>query len=61
MVLDQERLSRVRELLCSHPKGLTISEISTELGINRNSLAKYLNMLTISGQLEMQSYGASRV
>ena len=61
MVLDQDRLSRVKDLLHDHPEGLTISEISAKSGINRNSLAKYLNVLTISGQVEMQSYGASRV
>lgn len=44
-----------------YPKGLTISEISQKLKLNRNSAAKYLEILLVSGQVETQSYGTARV
>jgi PAS domain S-box-containing protein len=43
------------------PKGLTISDISQKLEMNRNSVAKYLEILLISGHVEMKTYGAAKV
>lgn len=61
MVEDGEFLSRIRVLLKIHPRGLTISEISQRLKCNRNSVAKYLEILQISGAVEMQQMGAAKV
>lgn len=61
MDLDQDKLQKIRSLLKFNPKGLSISEISSRLRLNRNSVAKYLELLSISGQVEMQSYGSAKV
>jgi PAS domain S-box-containing protein len=54
-------LDRIREILAAHPKGLTIEEISQMLPLNRNSTAKYLNTLHISGQVELREFGRAKV
>ena len=60
-VKEQDRISRIRILLKAHPKGLTITDISSTLKMNRNSAAKYLEMLQISGHVESKSYGTAKV
>jgi PAS domain S-box-containing protein len=40
---------------------MTISGLSSEMKMNRNLVAKYLDILLISGQVEMQVFGAARV
>jgi PAS domain S-box-containing protein len=61
MILDQEKITRIKRLLKVRPKGLTISDISQNLKINRNSVAKYLEILLITGQVEMRMYGNAKV
>jgi len=61
MILDQEKITRIKRLLKSRPKGLTISDISQILKLNRNSVAKYLEILLITGQVEMRLYGNAKV
>ncbi|QYZ79445.1 PAS domain S-box protein [Methanofollis formosanus] len=56
-----EKLREIRRVLRQNPKGLSISDISRKVGLNRNSVAKYLEMLLISGQAEMRTYGAAKV
>lgn len=60
-MLEQETISRIRILLKAHPRGLTITEVSQNLKMNRNSAAKYLEILQISGLVEFRSYGTARV
>lgn len=60
-VLEEDKVSRIKILLKAHPKGLTITDISSKLKMNRNSAAKYLEILLISGQVESKSYGTARV
>ncbi len=60
-VLDQERVNRIKNLLKWHPRGMTISAITRQIRMNRNLTAKYLDMLLISGQVEMQLVGAAKV
>ncbi|MDD1672630.1 MAG: PAS domain-containing protein [Methanomicrobiales archaeon] len=61
MMLDQEKFDKIKRLLKSNPKGCTITELSKKLNTNRNSVAKYLEMLLISGQVEMESFGTAKV
>jgi PAS domain S-box-containing protein len=59
--LYSEELARVKELLRSNPRGMTITEMSREIEINRNSVAKYLDVLLISGQVEMKQLGPAKL
>ncbi|WFN34519.1 PAS domain-containing protein [Methanogenium sp. S4BF] len=40
---------------------MTIIDISQKIGINRNSVAKYLDVLLISGQVEMHAVGTAKL
>ncbi|MCW4016545.1 MAG: PAS domain-containing protein [Candidatus Bathyarchaeota archaeon] len=40
---------------------MTVTQISKEINLNRNSVAKYLEVLLISGHVEMKSYGPAKV
>lgn len=60
-VLDQEKVDKIKRLLKWHQRGMTISDLASEMKINRNLVAKYLDMLLISGQVEMQLIGAAKV
>ncbi len=57
---DQDKITRIKNLLQFHPKGLTISDISQKLKISRISIAKYLDILLVSGQVEMKTFGAAK-
>ena len=61
MILDQEKIARIKNLLKFKPKGMSISDISHSLKMNRNSVAKYLDLLLVSGQVEMRSYGTAKI
>ena len=52
---------RIKELLKANPRGMTITDISDRIGINRNSVAKYMEVLTISGHAEMRQLGPAKV
>src|ERR1051325_10437178 len=54
-------LERIEQLLKEQPKGLTITEISDALTLNRNSSAKYLDVLLTSGRVEQRSIGPAKV
>jgi PAS domain S-box-containing protein len=59
--MNQEQLSKIRKVLKANPRGMTVSQISKEINLNRNSVAKYLEVLLISGHVEMRSYGPAKV
>lgn len=40
---------------------MTVTDIAREIKINRNSVAKYLDILLISGQTEMVTFGPAKV
>jgi len=54
-------LNRIRSLLKGSSKGLTVTEISRSIEINRNSVAKYLDVLLSQGQVEMKVVGSAKV
>jgi PAS domain S-box-containing protein len=60
-ILDEEKMERIKALLKTHPRGLSISNIASITRLNRNLIAKYLDMLVISGHVEVQDYGPAKV
>ena len=60
-VFDQEKVDRLKQILRWHPRGITISDLAAKMEMNRNLVAKYLDILLISGQVEMQVIGAAKV
>jgi PAS domain S-box-containing protein len=60
-VLDQDKVDKIKQILKWHQRGMTISDLASVTKMNRNLTAKYLDMLLISGQVEMQLIGAAKV
>jgi len=58
---DPEKIKKIESLLRHHPRGLTISALSLKTRMNRNLLAKYLDVLHFSGHVEMQVTGTAKV
>ena len=56
-----EPQKKILTLLKLHRNGLTITDIANKLQLNRNSTAKYLEMLLISGEVALNSYGPAKV
>ena len=57
----KNELECIRAILKENPRGMTISDMAGKLNINRNAVAKYLDVLVMSGQLEMESIGPAKV
>ncbi|HON81392.1 MAG TPA: PAS domain S-box protein [Methanoregulaceae archaeon] len=56
-----QRINKIRDLLKSHPRGLSISEIADTLGLQRHLVSKDLGYLHKMGQVELQTIGTSKV
>ena len=57
----QKELEKIKKIVNKNPRGTTIKEISQKIGINRNVVAKYLDVLQITGGVEVEEFGRSKV
>ena len=57
----QKELVKIKEILKENSRGMTVTDISRKIHTNRNSVAKYLDILLISGQAEMVTFGPAKV
>ncbi len=57
----QHEISLIKKILTENSKGMTVTDISRKIKINRNSVAKYLDIMRISGQVEMITFGPAKV
>ncbi|MDD1691220.1 MAG: PAS domain S-box protein [Methanoregula sp.] len=57
----QTEIIRIKELLATHPDGMSITEISAVLDMNRNTVAKYMDILQIQGAVDGRKRGTSKV
>jgi PAS domain S-box-containing protein len=56
-----EPLKKIKNLLRFHRNGLSITDIAEKLRLNRNSAAKYLEILLISGDVNLNTFGPAKV
>ncbi|MDD1653500.1 MAG: PAS domain-containing protein [Methanomicrobiales archaeon] len=56
-----DELTQIKELLKRNPQGMSITEISRDLGKNMHSVGRYLDNLRLSGQVVMRTYGKAKV
>jgi len=56
-----DEYERIKDFLKHEPRGMNIREISQGLDINRNSVAKYLDILTTQEEVEVRIYGKSKI
>lgn len=47
-------MEKIKRTLRSNPRGMSITDLSKSLQTNRNSVAKYLDIMLISGEVEMK-------
>ena len=61
MKTHDTELQLIKDLLRVHPKGMKITRIARDLAMNRNAAAKYLEILLMTGQVEMLEHGMSKI
>lgn len=62
MTESQDRYSQIREFLQErYPEAVSISLIARELGMNRGSVAKYLEVLQSHGHVVMKPFGKAKL
>ena len=57
----QQELGQIKELLKKRPEGMSVTDLSKALGKNKNTVGRYLDILLISGQVDMRTYGMAKV
>ncbi len=58
---EDNEIDRIKEVLRSNPRGMNIKEISSAVVMSRNSIAKYLDVMTATGQLEVRYVGNAKL
>jgi PAS domain S-box-containing protein len=62
MMQDYEQeLIAIKDLLKKNPNGMSVTDISRALKKNKNTVGRYLDILLISGQVDMRAYGMAKV
>jgi PAS domain S-box-containing protein len=57
----QQELVAIKDLLKKNPEGMSVTDISKALKKNKNTIGRYLDILLISGQVDMRAYGMAKV
>ncbi|WOF16337.1 PAS domain-containing protein [Methanoplanus sp. FWC-SCC4] len=61
MANNDSAISEILNLLKKHPRGLPVKDISNAIGMNRMSVARYLDVMRSSGQVDMVPFGKAKV
>ena len=51
----------IKNILRQNPEGMSVTDIAKALGKNKNTTGRYLDILLISGQVDMRTYGMAKV
>ncbi|ABS55575.1 putative PAS/PAC sensor protein [Methanoregula boonei 6A8] len=57
----QQELGQIKNLLRQNPEGMSVTDIAKALKKNKNTTGRYLDILLISGQVDMRTYGMAKV
>ncbi|MFA5331238.1 MAG: PAS domain-containing protein [Methanoregula sp.] len=57
----QQELSLIKDLLTKNPEGMSVTDIAKALRKNKNTTGRYLDILLISGHVDMRTYGMAKV
>jgi PAS domain S-box-containing protein len=61
MVTNHKELPKILDLLKDNPRGMSVTQIAEAIGMNRISIARYLDILLTSGQVDMVRYGQAKL
>ncbi len=57
----QAELLKIKEILKTAHHGMSVTEIARTLNKNKHSVGRYLDILLVSGHVEMRTYGKAKV
>jgi PAS domain S-box-containing protein len=57
----QDELENIKKILKSSSHGMSVTEIARTLNKNQHSVGRYLDILLVSGHVEMRMYGKAKV
>ena len=57
----QQELNLIKDLLKKNPEGMSVTDIAKALKKNKNTTGRYLDILLISGQVNMRTFGMAKV
>ena len=60
-IQSTDEAARIRAVLKDHPLGMSIKEISLAVNMSRNSVAKYAEVMTTAGQLDVRHVGNAKL
>lgn len=60
-LLMDDTLQNIRALIADHPEGLSVTQIADEIGLNRNSTARYLDVLRHQGVITERKVGPAKL
>ncbi len=61
MEIAKEELAQIKDILRKNPRGMNVSEIADAIGVRRSTAARYLDMLVLTGHLDLKEIGPSKV
>jgi PAS domain S-box-containing protein len=61
MVTNHKELPKILEILKENPRGMSVTQIADAIGMNRISVARYLDVLLTAGQVDMVRYGQAKL
>ena len=61
MPLEHDLAQQIVKILKFHPRGMTITDLARKTGATRLSVSRQLDILEISGKVDMRTIGAAKV
>ncbi|MDE4907155.1 PAS domain-containing protein [Methanogenium marinum] len=58
---NHKGLTKILEILKQNPRGMSVTQITEIVGMNRITIGHYLDVLRTSGEVDMETYGQSKV
>lgn len=58
---NHEGLTKILDILKDNPRGMSVTQITEIIGMNRITVGHYLDILRTSGEVDMENYGQSKV
>ena len=56
-----QELALIKNVLRQNPEGMSVTDIAKALNKNKNTTGRYLDILLISGHVDMRTYGMAKV
>jgi len=60
-IQSTDEAARIRAVIKDHPLGMSIKEISAAVSMSRNSVAKYVEVMSTAGQLDVRHVGNAKL